>query len=47
MGTGVPQDVAEQAARLRERIEELNYHYFVLDSPLVDDAEYDRIFREL
>jgi DNA ligase (NAD+) len=47
MGNGVPQDVAEQAARLRERIEELNYHYFVLDSPLVDDAEYDRLFREL
>ncbi|MGQ9808718.1 MAG: NAD-dependent DNA ligase LigA [Armatimonadota bacterium] len=47
MGNGVPQDVAQQAARLRERIEELNYHYFVLDSPLVDDAEYDRLFREL
>ncbi|MEJ5297052.1 MAG: NAD-dependent DNA ligase LigA [Armatimonadota bacterium] len=47
MGNGVPQDVAQQAARLRERIEELNYHYFVLDSPLVDDAEYDRLFSEL
>jgi len=47
MGNGTPAEAAERAARLRERIEELNYHYFVLDAPLVDDAEYDRLFREL
>ncbi len=47
MGNGIPDEVRQTAARLRERIEELNYHYFVLDSPLVDDAEYDRLFREL
>ncbi len=34
-------------AYLRERIHELNYHYHVLDAPLVEDAEYDSLFREL
>src|SRR5215218_3614890 len=38
---------AEQAARLREQIERANNAYYVLDSPEISDAEYDRLFREL
>ena len=37
----------ERARALRSEIERLNHHYYVLDAPLVPDAEYDRLFREL
>jgi DNA ligase (NAD+) len=33
--------------RLAEELEKHNYQYYVLDKPLVSDAEYDRLFREL
>ncbi len=32
---------------LREQLEKHNYHYYVLDDPIVGDAEYDRLFRRL
>lgn len=32
---------------LRQKIEKHNYHYYVMDNPLVSDAEYDRFFRRL
>ena len=32
---------------LREQINEHNYRYYVLDAPVVSDAEYDRLLREL
>ncbi|MFC5301221.1 NAD-dependent DNA ligase LigA [Azospira restricta] len=41
-----PEDFA-RAAELRAELEKLDYHYYVLDAPLVPDAEYDRLFREL
>lgn len=40
-------DAARRAQHLREEIERHNYQYYVLDRPLVSDAEYDRLFREL
>ncbi|TXT26828.1 MAG: DNA ligase (NAD+) [Gallionellaceae bacterium] len=40
-------DVRQRLARLRAEIEKHNYQYYVLDAPLVPDAEYDRLFREL
>lgn len=33
--------------KLIEEIEKHDYQYYVLDQPLISDAEYDRIFREL
>lgn len=36
--------------RIRELTETINFHnyrYYVLDEPLIDDAEYDRLMREL
>lgn len=38
---------SQRAAELRQIIEQANYAYFVLDSPTLSDAEYDRLFREL
>ena len=33
--------------RLRSEIRKHDYQYYVLDSPLISDAEYDRLIREL
>ena len=37
----------ERVARLRQEIEQHNHRYYVLDAPVIPDAEYDRLFREL
>src|SRR5205085_12234815 len=39
--------VAERADELRKQLREANYRYYVLDTPTISDAEYDRLFREL
>ena len=39
--------VLEQINALRDQIRQYEYHYYVLDEPLVPDVEYDRRFREL
>ncbi len=33
--------------RLRAEIEQHNHRYYVLDDPLISDAEYDQLFRDL
>ncbi|MCW5940985.1 MAG: NAD-dependent DNA ligase LigA [Fimbriimonadaceae bacterium] len=38
---------AAEAARLREEIRQHDYRYYVLDSPIIGDSEYDRLFRRL
>src|SRR5690242_20681641 len=38
---------AARAARLRERLEDANYRYYVLDDPELPDADYDALLREL
>ncbi|HJU07231.1 MAG TPA: NAD-dependent DNA ligase LigA [Rhodanobacteraceae bacterium] len=38
---------AARAAHLRERIEDANYRYHVLDDPDIPDIEYDALMREL
>ena len=38
---------AARIAQLRQRLDEANYRYFVLDDPEIPDAEYDRLLREL
>ncbi|UCE89251.1 MAG: NAD-dependent DNA ligase LigA [Pseudomonadota bacterium] len=43
----IPRDVERRAAELRKQIEHHNYLYYVLDSPEIPDAEYDRMLREL
>ncbi|MDD2722250.1 MAG: NAD-dependent DNA ligase LigA [Gallionella sp.] len=38
---------AERIAALRAEIERHNHAYYVLDAPVIPDAEYDKLFREL
>ncbi|HWQ14495.1 MAG TPA: NAD-dependent DNA ligase LigA [Roseiflexaceae bacterium] len=40
-------DPARRMAELAEQIRTHNYRYYVLDDPLVSDAEYDALMREL
>lgn len=40
-------DPAQRIAALRDQIREHNYRYYVLDDPIVSDAEYDALMREL
>ncbi|WP_395111126.1 NAD-dependent DNA ligase LigA [Actinomadura sp. SCN-SB] len=44
---GVPAEAARRHAELSQEIDEANYRYYVLDSPTLSDAEYDRLMREL
>ncbi len=37
----------QRAHELRAEIEKHNHQYYVLDAPLIVDADYDRLFREL
>ena len=42
-----PRELVDRAKKLRARIEDANRRYYILDSPTIDDVEYDRLFREL
>ncbi|MBF0281465.1 MAG: NAD-dependent DNA ligase LigA [Zetaproteobacteria bacterium] len=37
----------EQIERLRIALKEHNYRYYILDDPIIEDAEYDRLLRVL
>ena len=39
--------IDERIEELTSIIEDLNYHYYTLDKPLVSDGEYDKLFDEL
>ena len=39
--------VSKQAEELRRQISYHDYRYYVLDDPVLPDAEYDRLYREL
>lgn len=47
MTARAPEAARRRAAGLREEITYHNYRYYVLDSPVVSDARYDRLLREL
>ena len=40
-------DIIARAIELRELIENHNYHYYILDNPLISDNEWDNLFKEL
>lgn len=40
-------ELLDRLKQLREQLNQYNYQYYVLDSPVVPDAEYDRLFHEL
>lgn len=41
------QNIRVDLLELRKILNDYSYHYYVLDQPIVPDAEYDRLFREL
>jgi DNA ligase (NAD+) len=43
----VPRNIRERSEGLRKTLERHNRLYYVEDNPEIDDAEYDRLFREL
>lgn len=43
----IPENIRQQAQKLRETVELHNYRYYVLDDPIIPDVEFDRLFREL
>lgn len=45
--TAVPAEAQEQHKLLAEQIEEHRFRYYVNDQPVVSDAEFDRLMREL
>ncbi|PWI57255.1 NAD-dependent DNA ligase LigA [Sulfoacidibacillus thermotolerans] len=40
-------DVRSRVESLRHKLHEYDYHYHVLDAPLISDVEYDRLLHEL
>lgn len=40
-------EAVQRAVQLKQEINYHNYRYHVLDDPVISDAEYDRMFREL
>ncbi|WP_227764850.1 NAD-dependent DNA ligase LigA [Zhaonella formicivorans] len=40
-------EAKQRVEKLRAELEKHNYHYYVLDSPLISDAQYDSLMREL
>ncbi len=42
-----PEEAKKRVEKLRAEINHHNYRYFVLDSPEINDAEYDALMREL
>lgn len=43
----VPEEIRKEMERLVAELNHHNYRYYVLDSPLIPDEEYDRMFRRL
>lgn len=41
------QGLSEQAKNLRDKLNHHSYLYYVLDQPNLDDAQYDRLYRQL
>jgi len=40
-------DIRKRAKELRSLIEKHNYHYYILDNPIISDGEWDSLFKEL
>ncbi|KUK37068.1 MAG: ligase [Clostridia bacterium] len=43
----LPEEARKRVEELRREIRKHDYHYYVLDSPLITDQEYDSLMREL
>lgn len=45
--TSVPAEAREKHVKLAEQIEEHRFRYYVNDAPVISDADFDRLLREL
>ena len=43
----VPEDIKEQAEKLKKELRHHSYLYYVLDRPEISDFEFDHMYREL
>jgi len=43
---GVDENVRARVEWLRKEIRKHNYHYYVLNAPLISDYEYDQLLRD-
>ncbi len=43
----IPDNIQKEIFRLVKELNEHNFRYYVQDSPVISDAEYDRLFRQL
>lgn len=44
---GYVMDIKKRLQQLRAELNEHNYRYYVLDAPVISDAQYDKLLREL
>lgn len=47
LSDSVPAEIAQRHATLAKEVEEHRFRYFVLDAPVISDAEFDALWREL
>jgi DNA ligase (NAD+) len=47
VSTGIPDEARQRHGELTEELDDANYRYYVLDSPTISDADYDRLMREI
>ena len=40
-------EIKQKAAQLREQLQKAGYAYYVMDEPIMEDAVYDRLYRQL
>ncbi|MDJ0648981.1 MAG: NAD-dependent DNA ligase LigA [Xenococcaceae cyanobacterium MO_188.B19] len=43
----VTPEIRQQVKQLREQLQKAGYAYYVLDNPIMEDAVYDRLYRQL
>jgi DNA ligase (NAD+) len=47
VATGTPDEARQRHGDLTQELDDANYRYYVLDSPTISDADYDRLMREI
>ncbi|PSP15940.1 MAG: DNA ligase, partial [Cyanobacteria bacterium SW_5_48_44] len=40
-------EIRQRVEKLRQQLQKADYTYYVLDNPIMEDAVYDRLYREL
>ncbi|MFB2922502.1 NAD-dependent DNA ligase LigA [Aerosakkonema funiforme] len=43
----VTPEIKQRVQQLRQKVQEASYAYYVLDNPIMEDAVYDRLYRQL